>query len=191
MEYVYPVITGLLGLVIGVVVAGIKKKSPFANKQQEELGLKVATKASSDLEFARRLDALFLPPPPPKPSGEPVRLLGLLQREARLIDFLMEPIGAYTDDQIGASVRDIHAKAGAVIRKHLTLDPVLPQTEGDKVTVPSGFDPSAIRLVGNVGGKPPFTGTLQHAGWKVKKIDLPKPADGVDEFVLMPAEVEM
>lgn len=132
-----------------------QEKIPFANKQQEELGLKVATKASSDLEFARRLDALFLPPPPPKPSGEPVRLLGLLQREARLIDFLMEPIGAYTDDQIGASVRDIHAKAGAVIRKHLTLDPVLPQTEGDKVTVPSGFDPSAIRLVGNVGGKPP------------------------------------
>ena len=71
------------------------------------------------------------------------------------------------------------------------LEPVLGQSEGDQVTVPAGFDPSAIRLVGNVSGQPPFTGTLQHAGWKVRAASLPKPADGQDEFVLMPAEVEL
>lgn len=190
MEYVYPIVAVVVGLVIGYLAAGKGAKSAFATKEAEQLGLKVANKAAADAEFAKKLDQLFNPPPP-KPSGESVRLLGLLQRDARLIDFLMENIQPYSDDQVGASVRDIHAKAKAVVQKHLTLEPVMSQAEGDKVTIPAGFDASAIRLVGNVGGKPPFNGTLQHAGWKVKKIDLPKPAEGVDEFVLMPAEVEI
>jgi hypothetical protein len=155
-----------------------------------DLGKKVAARASSDPSFARTLDELFNPPPP-KPNPEPIRLLGLLQREARLLDFLMENLSAYDDQQIGASVRDIQAKSQGVIKKHLTLEPVLGQEEGARVTVPVGFDPSAIRLVGNVSGQPPFHGTLQHAGWRVKAVSLPAPSDGQDEFVLMPAEVEL
>ena len=65
------------------------------------------------------------------------------------------------------------------------------QEEGSRVTVASGFDPSAVRLVGNVSSQPPFNGTLQHAGWKVKAHTIPKPAEGQDEFILMPAEVEL
>ncbi|HKA08801.1 MAG TPA: DUF2760 domain-containing protein, partial [Gemmataceae bacterium] len=155
-----------------------------------DLGKKVAARSNSDPTFAKKLDELFNPPPP-KPSGEPVRLLGLLQREARLLDFLMENLTAYDDQQIGASVRDIQTKSQGVIRKHLTLEPVLGQEEGSQVTVPAGFDPSAIRLVGNVSGQPPFRGTLQHAGWRVKASTMPKPAEGQDEFILMPAEVEL
>jgi Domain of unknown function (DUF2760) len=102
----------------------------------------------------------------------------------------MESLSAYDDQQIGASVRDIQSKSQATIRKHLTLEPVMAQEEGSRVTVPAGFDPSAVRLVGNVSGQPPFHGTLQHAGWRVKAVNLPKP-EGQDEFVLMPAEVEL
>src|SRR5262249_22162380 len=105
--------------------------------------------------------------------------------------FLMENLTAYDDQQIGASVRDIQAKSQGVIRKHLTLEPVLGQEEGSQVTVPAGFDPSAIRLVGNVSGQPPFRGTLQHAGCRVKPSTVPTPAEGEDEFILMPAEVEL
>src|SRR6188508_2737912 len=32
------------------------------------------------------------PPPPPKPSPEPLLLLALMQREGRLIDFLLEDV---------------------------------------------------------------------------------------------------
>ena len=163
---------------------------PFGGPAGLELGKKTASRAASDPTFAKGLDALFNPPPP-KPSGEPIRLLALLQREARLLDFLMENIAPYADDQIGASVKDIHAKAQAVLRKHLTLEPVMSQGEGSQVTVQAGFDPSSVRLVGNVSGQPPFTGTLQHAGWRVKAVNLPKPSEGQDEFVLMPAEVEL
>src|SRR4051812_47342592 len=60
-----------------------------------------------------------------KLSGEPIRLLNLLQREGRLLDFLLEDIAAASDDQIGAGVREIHKKSQAVLKEHLTLEPVM------------------------------------------------------------------
>ena len=191
MEYAIGIGVGLvLGLAIGYVLAKSLLAGQFGGKTGMELGKKTAARAATDPAFAKDLDKLFNPPPP-RPSGEPIRLLGILQRDARLLDFLMENLSAYDDQQIGASVRDIQSKSQAVIRKHLTLEPVLAQEEGAQVTVPAGFDPSAIRLVGNVSGQPPFHGTLQHAGWRVKTTTLPKPAEGQDEFILMPAEVEL
>ena len=152
---------------------------------------RVGKKVAGDAAFAAKVEQLLVPPPPPKPSGEPVRLLAILQREARLLDFLMEDVSGAPDATLGAGVREVHAKAQAALKKHVTLEPVMPQSEGSKVTVPAGFDPSAIKVVGNVAGSPPFAGTLAHAGWRAKKFDLPKPAEGVDEFVLMAAEVEV
>lgn len=189
MEMLFGGLAG--GLIVGAVVAYFILIQMAGGKKNFDLGVKVAKKAAGDAAFAAKVDQLFVPPPPPKPSAEPVRLLGVLQRESRLLDFLMENVQAYTDDQIGASVRDIHAKAQSALKKHVTLEPVLPNEEGSTVTVAAGFDPSAIRLVGNVTGQPPFRGTLQHAGWRAKSMDLPKPPEGQDEFVLMPAEVEL
>jgi hypothetical protein len=120
-----------------------------------------------------------------------VRVLALLQREGRLLDFLLEDIQSYSDEQVGAAVRDIHRQCQAALKEHLDLQPVLPQGEGSVVEVTPGFDPSAIRLVGNVTGQPPFRGTLQHHGWRVKEIKLSPPPEGQDELILMPAEVEL
>jgi hypothetical protein len=131
------------------------------------------------------------PAPPSKRSTESLRLLGLLQREGRLVDFLMEDIQPYQDAQVGAAVREIHRNCRKVLNEQLTIEPVRPEAEGDRVTVPAGFDPSAVRLLGNVTGQPPFTGTLHHRGWRVRDWKLPAPAEGQDERVLMPAEVEL
>jgi len=149
-----------------------------------------------DSAFADEVHALLNPPPPeppkpPKRSAEPLRLLTLLQRESRLLDFLLEDVAAATDDQLGAGVRDIHRDAQTTLKKHLTLEPVLPQAEGETAQVPAGFDPSAIRLTGNVTGQPPFRGTLRHQGWRVKDYNLPAVPEGWDEFVVAPAEVEL
>lgn len=147
-----------------------------------------------DEKFAAKVNALIEPEKPagpPKPSGEPLRLLALLQREGRLLDFLLEDIQAYSNEQIGAAVRDIHKNCQKAIKDHLTLEPVLAQTEGANVEVAAGFDPSAVRLTGNVTGQPPFRGTLQHHGWRVKELKLAKPPQGQDEFVVQPAEVEL
>jgi uncharacterized protein DUF2760 len=131
------------------------------------------------------------PPTPPKPTAEPLRLLGLLQREGRLVDFLMEDIGSFSDQQVGQAVREIHRQCRKVLDEHVVLEPVLAQSEGDQATVPAGFDPAVVRLVGNVTGQPPFTGTLTHRGWRVKQLRLSPPPAGQDEFVIMPAEVEL
>jgi hypothetical protein len=42
-----------------------------------------------------------------------------------------------------------------------------------------------------VTGKPPFAGTLAHRGWRVKQLKLNPPPAGQDEYVIMPAEVEL
>jgi hypothetical protein len=130
-------------------------------------------------------------PKPPKLSGEPLRLLTLLQREGRLLDFLLEDVAAASDEQIGAGVRDIHRKSQKVIKDHLTLEPVMPGEEEQTVVVVSGFDPSAVSLTGNVTGDPPFKGVLKHHGWRVKGYNLPTPPEGQDDLVVAPAEVEI
>jgi hypothetical protein len=88
-------------------------------------------------------------------------------------------------------VRTIHQACQKILKEHLDMEPVLKGEEKAMVEVPIGFDPSAIRLTGNVTGQPPFKGTLEHHGWRVKKIKLAKPAEGQDAFVVAPAEVEL
>jgi hypothetical protein len=160
------------------------------------LALKAYFRVLGDAAVAERIRPLLEPPAeqaakPARLSPEPLRLLALLQREGRLLDFLLEDIAAATDDQVGAGVRELHRQAQAVIKEHLVLEPVLTKNEGETVEVPANFDPSAIRLTGNVTGQPPFRGTLQHHGWRVKNYTLPTPPEGQDQFVLAPAEVEL
>jgi hypothetical protein len=148
-----------------------------------------------DPDFAEKVRAL-LPasssaPEARKPSALPLRLLALLQRKGRLLDFLMEEIQPYEDGQIGAAVREIHQECQAELKEHLVLEPVLASAEGEVVEVPAGFDPTAVRLTGNVTGQPPFRGVVKHHGWRVKELKLAPPPEGQDEWIIMPAEVEL
>jgi hypothetical protein len=132
------------------------------------------------------------PAPAPGSDGtSAVQLLAILQREGRLLDFLQEDVDAYSDAQIGAAVRDIHRGCKKALAEHLPLEPVLREAENAQVRVDPGFDPSRIRLVGNVVGEPPFTGALRHHGWRVAKVTLPAPAKATDPSVVAPAEVEL
>jgi hypothetical protein len=131
------------------------------------------------------------PPTPPKPSGAPLRLLTLLQRDGRFIDFVLEDATAYDDATIAAAVREMQPKWQATIKQHVVLEPVRSEAEGSTIEVPSGFDPSAILLTGNVTGQPPFRGALKHPGWRAKELKLPTLPLGQDEFIVMPAEVEL
>ena len=40
-----------------------------------------------------------------------MQILSILQRDARLVDFLMEDISAYSDEQVGAAVRDVQEQS--------------------------------------------------------------------------------
>jgi hypothetical protein len=118
-------------------------------------------------------------------------LLALLQREGRLVDFLREPLDGFSDGDIGAAARDVHRGCKKVLEQHLVMEPVMPGEEEAKVSVPKGFDPAEIRLIGEAKGEPPFRGTLRHHGWRVTETKLPSLAEGVDRAVIAPAEVEL
>ncbi|QSQ24314.1 DUF2760 domain-containing protein [Pyxidicoccus parkwayensis] len=134
------------------------------------------------------------PPPAPPPEREhasALSLLGMLQREGRLVDFLQENVAAFSDAEVGAAARIIHEGCRKVVNQYLTLQPVLPQSEGDKVTVPAGFDAQRTRLTGNVAGQPPYNGTLRHHGWVTTDVKFPSVSPAMDPRVLAPAEVEL
>lgn len=120
-----------------------------------------------------------------------LQLLGLLQREARFVDFIQEDVAPYTDAEIGAAARVVHAGCRKVLGEHFTIAPVRPEAEGARITLPAGFDAAAVRLTGHVVGQAPFTGTLGHRGWQVTQVQLPQLTDPQAAKVLAQAEVEL
>ena len=120
-----------------------------------------------------------------------LQLLGLMQREARFVDFIQEDVAPYTDAEIGAAARVVHEGCRKVLREHFTLSPVRSEAEGSRITLQAGFDAAAVRLTGNVVGQPPFTGTLSHRGWLVTQVRLPQLTDIQAAKVIAQAEVEL
>ena len=120
-----------------------------------------------------------------------LQLLGLMQREARFVDFIQEDVAPYTDAEIGAAARVVHEGCRKVLKEHFKLVPVRDEAEGSRITVAPGFDTTAIRLTGNVVGQAPFTGTLTHRGWKVSQMQLPQLTDEKAAEIVAQAEVEL
>src|SRR5688500_6320874 len=105
------------------------------------LGFRVLFRIWSDDDFARKVKDLAegkpLPKAEPQPApkvpapptavpkaarrSEAVSLLAVLQREARFVDFIKEPIGAYSDAQIGAAARDVHQGCAAALDRLFAL----------------------------------------------------------------------
>jgi hypothetical protein len=131
-----------------------------------------------------------LEPEAQAPEPTATQLLAVLQRDGRLVDFLMEDIAPYGDAQVGAAVRSVHAGCRQALEQYVTLAPVLEANEGSRVTIEAGIDAARVKLVGNVAGHPPFTGVLQHRGWMVSRAALPAlPPSG--RVIVAPAEVEV
>jgi hypothetical protein len=125
------------------------------------------------------------------PPDSALVLLGLLQKEGRLVDFLHEEITAYSDQEIGAAARVVHEGCQRVLNDYLSIEPVRHEAEGSRITLLAGFDAAAMRPVGNVIGEPPFTGQLIHRGWRADSVNLPKVVGDRDVSILAPAEVEL
>jgi hypothetical protein len=120
-----------------------------------------------------------------------LQLLGLLQKEARFIDFIKENITAYSDADIGIAARVVHEGCNKAINEHFTLSTVRTESEGNKITLAEGFDAASVRLTGNIVGSAPFTGTLVHKGWQVTDVRLPKLTQSHNASIIASAEVEL
>jgi len=120
-----------------------------------------------------------------------LQVLGLLQKEARFIDFIKEDIAAYSDADIGVAARVVHEGCNKAINEYFSLDVVRPDKEGSQITLAKGFDASEVRLTGNIVGEAPFTGRLIHKGWQVTDIRLPKLTANHKAKIIAAAEVEL
>lgn len=167
-----------------------------------ELRTRVAptTSANGAVPMVGPRQAEPAPGPGTRPAAEPqprygtecaIQMLALLQRDGRLVDFFTEDIGQYDDAQVGAAVRDMHESCRDTLNRYLTLRPVVPGEEGKPFTVEAGFDPAAIKLIGNVTGRLPASGVLRHHGWQATDVRLPDVPVGASRSVIAPAEVEI
>ncbi len=144
----------------------------------------VPTKAESKPAAAKQ--------PAKAARSEAITLLATLQREARFVDFIKEPLDRYSDAQIGAAVRDVHRDCGKVLDRLFSIQSIVNQEEGSPVEVPPGFDAGRYRLTGNVAGDPPFHGRLAHHGWEAAEVQLPAwSGTPLSARVVAPVEVEL
>jgi hypothetical protein len=130
------------------------------------------------------------PAPTIRTSDGALQLLAILQRDSRLIDFLMEDITGFADDQIGAAVRELHDQCRDSVARYVSLQPVIDGVEGTFTKSPS-TDPSLVKFVGNVPAQPPSGGILRHKGWRASKVDLPNLPARQDSAIIAPAEIEV
>jgi hypothetical protein len=130
-------------------------------------------------------------PPPERANAAGLFVLSAFQREGRLIDFLQQEVTGFSDEEVGAAARVVHAGCSKVLKQYFDLGPALNGTEGSPTVVPQGFDPQRIQLTGNVTGQPPYKGTLKHHGWVAKEVRLPMRQESLDPRVVAPAEVEL
>jgi hypothetical protein len=128
---------------------------------------------------------------PAESADRAVQMLAILQRDGRLIDFLTEDIAPYSDAQVGAAVRELHQSCKQALERYVRLEPIIASEEGQPVTLQEAIDPAAIKLIGNVTGKPPLRGLLRHRGWRVSAVNLPPLPGGTGRAVVAPAEVEI
>jgi hypothetical protein len=139
-----------------------------------------------------RLESREVSPAKAPVRSEAITLLAALQREARFVDFIKEPLAGFSDAQIGAVARDIHRDCGAVVERMFHLVSVVDQPEGAEVEIPAGFDSGRFQLAGNIVGEPPFRGRLAHHGWEAAKCEVPAwSGKDTSARVVAPAEVEL
>ena len=101
------------------------------------LALRAFWRILTEPDFAARVEPLFRE----APTGPDLRVLAVLQRDGRLVDFLEEDIDGYSDAQIGAAVRDIHRGCRKSLHDYLTIEPIIDAAEEAAGDGPSRFRP--------------------------------------------------
>ncbi len=128
----------------------------------------------------------------PKPSAAEgaLQLLGILQRDGRMLDFFLEDVSPYTDEQVGNAVRGVHTPVKETLERFFKFAPVIDGVEGTSVQAPSK-DPAMVKFIGNLTAAPPSGGVLRHRGWQVTKVDFPAFPASQNLKLIAPAELEI
>jgi hypothetical protein len=121
--------------------------------------------------------------------SEALTLLSTLQREARLLDLVQEPLDGYSDAQIGAAARDVLRDTSKTLHRLMGIRKLVEAAEGDRIELPGERSPSRWRMLGSASHA--SKGTLVHAGWQASHCQIPQWTGASDDaLILAPAEVE-
>ena len=121
--------------------------------------------------------------------SDALTLLSTLQREARLLDLIQEPLDQYQDAQIGAAAREVLKDSRQTLERMFGIAPLAEEEEGASVAIQPGTSANRMRLLGKSEGK---TGTLTHRGWQATSCDIPQWSGGKSEaWILSPTEIEV
>jgi hypothetical protein len=124
-----------------------------------------------------------------------VQFLGRLQEKGRLVDFLMDDITPYSNEQIGVVARVVHQGCREVVRAAFDIQPLHQGQEREAIQLASDFDAGSYRLVGKVPEHPPYQGVVLHRGWLATRVSLPRLSETArtsgSRKIVAPAEVEV
>jgi hypothetical protein len=179
-----------LGLVVKACFRALRDRTFAEQLDRLVRGQPLALPTTAEGPLADRLRADMAAQAPTR--SDALTLLATLQREARLIDFVMEDLAGYDDAHIGAAARDVHRACAAALERMFAIRPLRYQEEGAHVEIVAGYDPAQVTLTGNVTGQPPLRGILVHHGWQAVQCELPA-WSGQEESarVIAPAEIEV
>jgi len=173
-------------LMIIVVVMAMSKSSSDSSESLDKSSEEQSASSDQVEEIAIKKDLLKETTP-----EAALQLLMLLQQDARLIDFIHEDLTGFSDSDVGAAARVVHEGSKKVLQQAFSFEAIRSEDEESRITLAQGFNASENRLIGNVTGEAPFTGTLIHKGWRVNEVSLPQLAKEHDVYVIAPAEVEL
>jgi len=130
--------------------------------------------------------------------SEALTLLSTLQREARLVDLIQEPLDEYTDEQVGRAARDVLRESSKVLNRLFAIERLAQGNEGDSVEIPSNASSAKWKITGKStrssasDSTAPRRGNLIHPGWIATQIAVPQWSGNSDEAtVIAPAEAEL
>ncbi|MBF0317227.1 MAG: DUF2760 domain-containing protein [Nitrospirae bacterium] len=188
------VLYAMIKLIMSGIIMELNEQM-LAKKRSEDAARRVKSPVAAEARVIEKppdpevIDAMVAEKVARTITAKVAQVLAIFQKKGRLIDFLQEDISAFDDNQVGHAIRSIHKECKEAMTEYLSLEPIRKESEGSEITVEIGFDPSAIRITGNVSGDPPFKGILRHNGWRLAGTRLPEQNQNL--VVIEPAEIEI
>lgn len=123
--------------------------------------------------------------------SDALTLLSTLQREARLLDLLYEPLESIDDAQVGAAARQVIKETQKALNRMFTIEPLASASEGETIDIPKPASPIRYKLVGRAADGA-SRAVVVHRGWKADRSQVPQwTGSKEDSLVLAPIEIEV